>query len=179
MTSKRGCDDCAGVGYYWDDEGVRFACRCNPKDSAVERERLRGMQAEIDRRTAAQLGAASITLGPGACSRCGIVDPPGFAHAHQDAPLHMDSEIVICAAVRDIHGRVFRCHRHHHGLALLGARWASRSRDLADAAQQGFVTSRNRYVDRREALRLQRAAGIESVAPGGYRGEQLFSEDLY
>jgi hypothetical protein len=43
---------------------------------------------------------------------------------------------------------------------------------------QGFITSRNRYVDREEGLRLQLAAGIESVAPGGYRG-QLFSEDLY
>lgn len=89
-------------------------------------------------------------------------------------------EIVICAAVRDIGGTVIRCHRHHHGLAVLRERWASRSHNIvALEAEQGFVTSRNRYVDRREAMALQLAAGIQSVAPGGYRGEQLFSEDLY
>jgi hypothetical protein len=44
---------------------------------------------------------------------------------------------------------------------------------------QGFITSTNRFVDRFEGFRLQEAAGIESVAKDGYRGRQLFSEDLY
>lgn len=45
--------------------------------------------------------------------------------------------------------------------------------------QQGFITSRNRYVLREEARSLQEAAGLPSVDPGGYRYNILFSEDLY
>ncbi|MGE3278053.1 MAG: hypothetical protein AB7O67_23320 [Vicinamibacterales bacterium] len=44
---------------------------------------------------------------------------------------------------------------------------------------QGFVTSRGRYVTRSEGRQLQEAAGIGSVSPSGYRGDLLFSEDLY
>lgn len=83
-------------------------------------------------------------------------------------------EIVICAAVQLPDGRVLRCHRHDDMLGRTGwygAAW--------NECEQGFVTSRNRYVGREEALRIQRMAGIESVAPGGYRGPDLFSEDLY
>jgi hypothetical protein len=49
----------------------------------------------------------------------------------------------------------------------------------SQADNQGFITSRNRFVNRSEARELQEAAGIASVAPGGYRGDLLFSEDLY
>jgi hypothetical protein len=46
--------------------------------------------------------------------------------------------------------------------------------------EQGFVTSRNRYVDRTEAMRLQVAAGIPSACGGRMEdGQLLFSEDLY
>lgn len=48
-----------------------------------------------------------------------------------------------------------------------------------DGTTQGFVTSRNRYVDRKEAMRIQKEAGVESLDPGGYRGDELYSEDLY
>lgn len=85
-----------------------------------------------------------------------------------------DREIVICAAVQLPDGRVLRGHRHNYLIGRTdwyGFAWGE--------CLQGFVTSRNRFVDRREALRLQLAAGIESAAPGGYRGEELFSEDLY
>jgi hypothetical protein len=76
--------------------------------------------------------------------------------------------------VRASNGDVLRCHRHHDGLRALRDRRAELEPD------QGFITSRNRYVDRREALQLQLAAGIESVAPGGgYRPPELYSEDLY
>ncbi len=44
---------------------------------------------------------------------------------------------------------------------------------------EGFITSRNRFVDRREAMRLQKDAGVESANPRGYYGEELYSEDLY
>jgi hypothetical protein len=44
---------------------------------------------------------------------------------------------------------------------------------------QGFITSRNRFVSRSEAMKLQLDAGIPSVVKGGYRGTVLYSEDLY
>lgn len=110
------------------------------------------------------------------CKVRGMVDPPGVERSHQTERLWPDDEVVICAAVLSDDGQVLRCHRHHDGLRALA------DRELAPAEHeraQGFVTSRNRYVDRTEAMQLQLDAGIESAAPGGYRGETLFSEDLY
>jgi len=87
-------------------------------------------------------------------------------------------EIVICAAVRLEDGRIFRGHRHTDALRtscdVVGDTWKCPYGD-----DQGFITSRNRYVTREEALQLQHAAGIPSACPSGYRARQLFSEDLY
>ena len=44
---------------------------------------------------------------------------------------------------------------------------------------QGFLTTSGRYVTRKNGRRLQDDAGVLSVAEGGYRGEELYSEDLY
>ncbi len=85
-------------------------------------------------------------------------------------------EQIICAAVMAEDGRIFRCHRHNHGFMVIHM---AGSRPLSNAEAQGFVTSENRYVGRKEALKIQEAAGIKSIQPGGYRGDELFSEDLY
>lgn len=98
------------------------------------------------------------------------------------------SERVICSAVRLPNGMVFRGHRHGDCLRTAAAfvewnggvdpgehHWES----VANGVDQGFVTSTGRYVDREEGRAIQDAAGIESVADGGYRGRLLFSEDLY
>lgn len=45
--------------------------------------------------------------------------------------------------------------------------------------EQGFVTSKGRYVSRKEGRLIQDSLGIESVAEGEYRGNELYSEDLY
>lgn len=86
-------------------------------------------------------------------------------------------EVCICAAIRLADGHVIRGHRHNHAM-----RTAFDMRiptvDIR-AADQGFVTSRNRYVGREEGQRLQLAAGVPSADPCGYRGDILFSEDLY
>lgn len=83
-------------------------------------------------------------------------------------------EICICAAVRLMDGLVVRGHRHHDCL-----RAAGEMKRIPLGAAQGFITSRGRFVDRREAMQLQLAAGIVSADEGGYRGDGLFSEDLY
>lgn len=100
-----------------------------------------------------------------------------------------EPEIVICSAVRLPDGRLIRGHRHGdclktahelviyqklHGYSDL--EWSNLHGD-----DQGFITSKNRYVDRQEGMRLQKAAGIESKSSDGkgYRGDTLFSEDLY
>jgi hypothetical protein len=99
----------------------------------------------------------------------------------------MKIEIIICSAIKLPNGMIFRGHRHsdcirtaHEFITWNGGidpgehHWNnSMSRD------QGFITSRNRYVSRSEAMKLQLDAGIPSVAKGGYRGDELFSEDLY
>ena len=45
--------------------------------------------------------------------------------------------------------------------------------------EQGFITSKNRYVSREEGRKLQDEAGIKSIDKDGYRYNTLFSEDLY
>lgn len=92
-----------------------------------------------------------------------------------------EKEIVICAAVRAKDGTIYRGHRHAHALykpyGLQGMPGYDGERPYGD--DQGFITSKNRYVNRKEGLALQLAAGIPSADPGGYRGGELFSEDLY
>ena len=83
-------------------------------------------------------------------------------------------EICICAAIKTKDGQIIRGHRH--GDAIMTA---NRMKLSLQVHEQGFVTSNNRFVDREEGRILQDNAGIPSADPEGYRGETLFSEDLY
>ncbi len=97
-------------------------------------------------------------------------------------------ETVICAAIRLPNGTVFRGHRHgdcirtaHASVTWNGSVDPGEHHWTPDmCSDQGFITSRNRYVGRATGLQLQLAAGIESASADGrgYRG-QLYSEDLY
>lgn len=100
-------------------------------------------------------------------------------------------ETCICATIRLPDGRIIRGHRHgdcirtavelidhRHSIGLEPVPYEGMRDDMRQDSQ-GFITSTGRYVDRLEGMRLQRAAGIESAADGGYRGDILFSEDLY
>ena len=86
-------------------------------------------------------------------------------------------EIIICAAIKTRSGKVFRGHRHSDAIKAAMTE-GFKLTDLS-FADQGFVTSKNRYVNREEGRKLQDAAGIPSVDREGYRGKTLFSEDLY
>lgn len=96
----------------------------------------------------------------------------------------MDKEIVICAAIRASDGYVVRGHRHAHALWALQMIPAYK-KERPHGLDQGFITSRNRYVGRKEGYRLQKAAGIKSALEGtpyagsAYAGKELYSEDLY
>lgn len=83
-------------------------------------------------------------------------------------------EVCICAAVRDKTGYIWRGHRHCDCLELVEAS----GNGYGGIKTQGFVTSQNRFVTREEGMKLQIEAGIPS-ASGSYRGNRLFSEDLY
>lgn len=120
-------------------------------------------------------------VGGGNCPRCG----GGGKEPMILPPDTLAREICICAAIRLPDGRVIRGHRHHncfHAIAELATVDASvPSGPVATARfEQGFVTSRNRFVGREEGVALQIAAGIPSAdtVRKGY-GNQLFSEDLY
>lgn len=89
----------------------------------------------------------------------------------------MDKEICICAAIKDTTGYIWRGHRHAD--CISSAISAKRKIPIGKESEwQGFITSKNRFVNRYEGYRLQVDAGIKS-ADNGYRGERLFSEDLY
>jgi hypothetical protein len=86
-------------------------------------------------------------------------------------------EIVICAAIKTKDGTIIRGHRHADAIHT-AMRMRYKATDLS-FADQGFVTSRNRYVTREEGRRIQDAAGVKSASPEGYMPGTLFSEDLY
>lgn len=88
-------------------------------------------------------------------------------------------EICICAAIRLANGEIVRGQRHDSCFYTLWRRSANQNKTW-QGAEQGFMTSHNRFVGRAEAMQLQRAAGIPSAMTGSdLRGDILFSEDLY
>lgn len=88
----------------------------------------------------------------------------------------MNREIVVCAAVKTTSGKIIRGHRHSDCLSAIYDR---RLRPNISYSAQGFITSKNRFVDRAEGRELQDESDIKSVNKGGYKGHTLFSEDLY
>lgn len=82
------------------------------------------------------------------------------------------NEIIICAAIKDDYNRVFRGHHHHDCIRTLRNAPSGVERHFTE----GFITSTNRFVERREAMDIQINAG---KMPESDRGVDLFSEDLY
>jgi hypothetical protein len=101
-----------------------------------------------------------------------LVDSLGKENAELKAQIF--KEICICAAVKTPSG-IYRGHRHGDCFALMQKKKIERTPEDV----QGFITSRNRFVDRNEGRTLQEAAGIPSIDPAGYTFKTLFSEDLY
>lgn len=89
-----------------------------------------------------------------------------------------EKEICICSAIKSVDDYVIRGHRHSDCFNTMRQipRYADQK---AYDWEQGFITSKNRFVTREEGRKLQDEAGIESADPTGYREGTLFSEDLY
>lgn len=92
-------------------------------------------------------------------------------------------ETVLCSAIK-FRDRIFYGHRHGHCLTAFNDRfsYSYNRKQLAVLHReivQGFVTNRGRFVTRKEGRKLQDLAGIPSKSKDGYRGDSLYSEDLY
>lgn len=96
----------------------------------------------------------------------------------------MEKEIVICSAIK-WKNKIWRGHRHGDcmGVARDELSFKYNRKQILNLKglfeNQGFMTSKNRFVTREEGRILQDKAGIKSVDKDGYRGNTLFSEDLY
>ncbi len=89
----------------------------------------------------------------------------------------MEPEIVICAAVIEEDGTIIRGHRHSDCFRTI---WERKKKHRPNHDAQGFITSKNRYVNRKEGYEIQKAAGIESIDKElPFHGGELYSEDLY
>lgn len=90
-------------------------------------------------------------------------------------------ETCLRAAIRVGH-EVFIGRRHDEIILWMSAKLLTKytwEEYMKLKKEQGFITTNMRFVDRVEGLQLQLNAEIASVAPGGYRGNKLYSEDLY
>lgn len=85
----------------------------------------------------------------------------GIARAHQ--PVNIESGIVACGL------------RHCNCFQILVTIFPDRS--YLKTCVQGFLTSKGRFVDRREAWMIALASG--QVDPEPWEGSQLFSENLW
>jgi hypothetical protein len=79
-------------------------------------------------------------------------------------------EIIICAAVRASNGKVVSGHRHNDAIRALQAMDGYES-EQPHGGNQGFLTSINSFVNRREAYRLH--------FPNWTEPDELRSDDLY
>lgn len=93
----------------------------------------------------------------------------------------MEQEKIICAAVRLEDGKIFFGHRHPHCLEAMNDQlsWLKTRKEIASLAkEQGFMTTKARFVDREEALQIALAAD-QVLNKEQIRGKSLYSEDLY
>ena len=95
---------------------------------------------------------------------------------YKDIPLK--KELPFEAMVRPINcdkGLVFCGYRHAHCIYTMVSITGLRSVEAEDGDYvQGFLTSKNRFVDREEGARIHKANGHEIDFDN-----RLFSEDLY
>lgn len=98
----------------------------------------------------------------------------------------MEREYIFCAAIH-FDDSVSRVHheRHGTGIVICGYRhheiFAARPAGFNGKETQGFMTSKGRFVNRREALKIAiRAKQVKGCCFFSYANHDLlYSEDLY
>ena len=84
-----------------------------------------------------------------------------------------DPEVIICAAILMPDGYIVRGHRHNDCIHTR----AGYTRYLGQReVEQGFMTSRNRFVGREEAYVIHNSEWLVNPTEGV---RDLFSEDVY
>ena len=88
-------------------------------------------------------------------------------------------ERCLCAAIMLPNGVVVEGRRHSDCLISMRESGVHRL-DIINSTQ-GFMTSEGRFVNRQQAMEIQKVSGLPSAfsKDGSYRGTDLFSEDLY
>ena len=84
-------------------------------------------------------------------------------------------ELPACAAIRLKNGLIIADRRHNNCLMQVHLAGI----DKRDVLDQGFMTTHGNFVSRATAWRMNYGAGLKSASPDGYRGKDLYSEDLY
>jgi len=92
-------------------------------------------------------------------------------------------EIIICAATK-YGDKVWYGHRHTYCYTAMWDELSytmSRKEFYEDEEKKvdGFVTSTGRFVGREEAMKIHKETVGKSFCREGYRGDILYSEDLY
>jgi hypothetical protein len=82
----------------------------------------------------------------------------------------MEKELIICSAIRTKDGYIYRGQRHSDCFKGLAGMPEYANKGHIDS-EQGFITSQNRFVGRKEAWSIFR--------DDDESGWELFSEDLY
>lgn len=89
-------------------------------------------------------------------------------------------EIIICAAIKiESTGKIFYGHRHNHCFKAISDElsWKMNRQQISELKMiQGFITSKNRFVDRKEALNIALMRN-QIITPSW--SNELFSENLY
>jgi hypothetical protein len=92
------------------------------------------------------------------------------------------TERILCAAIQVRRGTgatiVLAGHRHHNCIHAYADLLPPDARGRVGQDDQGFLTSRGRFVDRAEGWSIAEAAG-QIIERPHQRPGMLFSEDLY
>ncbi len=91
-------------------------------------------------------------------------------------------EKIICAAIQITEtGKIYYGHRHNHCLEAMNGElsWEMNRKEIRKVENtQGFVTTKGRFVDRKEALKIA-FKNNQVISVSEIRGDSLYSEDLY
>ena len=89
-------------------------------------------------------------------------------------------EIIICAAIKlEDTGKIYYGHRHNHCITAMtdNLSWYMNRQEISKLKTiQGFITSNNRFVDRKEAMII---AKENNQIISNSNSDKLYSEDLY